>query len=155
MANNTEAKRLLRDTAKNFNIDPWEVIQYTFATTLVEEARSISNYELVPFPVMDVFLEHGKNFIGSAFWKSICEITYIYLRTVWISTSETIAIWNRPGDQYIGRFSLSRLEVFSRERGLCPYVFYKMAMVMDLYNLVKNYVISICDHSHFVKYVRT
>ena len=153
--NNTEAKRFLRDTAKNFNIDPWEVIQYTFATTLVEEARSISNYELVPFPVMDVFLEHGKNFIGSAFWKSICEITYIYLRTVWISTSETIAIWNRPGDQYIGRFSLSRREVFSRERGLCPYVFYKMAMVMDLYNLVKNYVISICDHSHFVKYVRT
>ena len=153
--NNTEAKRFLRDTAKNFNIDPWEVIQYTFATTLVEEARSISNYELVPFPVMDVFLEHGKNFIGSAFWKSICEITYIFLRTVWISTSETIAIWNRPGDQYIGRFSLSRREVFSRERGLCPYVFYKMVMVMDLYNLVKNYVISICDHSHFVKYVRT
>lgn len=114
--NNTEAKRFLRDTAKNFNIDPWEVIQYTFATTLVEEARSISNYELVPFPVMDVFLEHGKNFIGSAFWKSICEITYIYLRTVWISTSETIAIWNRPGDQYIGRFSLSKREVFSRER---------------------------------------
>ena len=96
MANNTEAKRFLRDTAKNFNIDPWEVIQYTFATTLVEEARSISNYELVPFPVMDVFLEHGKNFIGSAFWKSICEITYIYLRTVWISTSETIAIWIDP-----------------------------------------------------------
>lgn len=153
--NNTESKRFLWDTAKNFNIDPWEVIQYTFATTLVEEARSISNYELVPFPVMDVFLEHGKNFIGSAFWKSICEITYIFLRTVWISTSETIAIWNRPGDQYIGRFSLSRREVFSRERGLCPYVFYKMAMVMDLYNLVKNYVISICDHSHFVKYVRT
>lgn len=153
--NNTEAKRFLRDTAKNFNIDPWEVIPYTFATTLVEEARSISNYESVPFPVMDVFLEHGKNFIGSAFWKSICEITYIFLRTVWISTSETIAIWNRPGNQYIGRFSLSRREVFSRERGLCPYVFYKMAMVMDLYNLVKNYVISICDHSHFVKYVRT
>lgn len=154
--NNTEAKRFLRDTAKNFNIDPWEVIQYTFATTLVEEARSISNYELVPFPVMDVFLEHGKNFIGSAFWKSICEITLSHFPKDCLNIHQwNHCYMNRPGDQYIGRFSLSRLEVFSRERGLCPYVFYRMAMVMDLYNLVKNYVISICDHSHFVKYVRT
>ena len=67
LVNNMEDKRVLWDTARSFNIDPPDVIQYNFATTLIEEARSISNYESVPVPVMNILLEHVKNFIVSAF----------------------------------------------------------------------------------------
>ena len=67
LVNNMEDKRVLWDTARSFNIDPPDVIQCNFATTLIEEARSISNYESVPVPVMNILLEHGKNFIVSAF----------------------------------------------------------------------------------------
>ena len=67
LVNNMEDKLVLWITARSFNIDPPDVIQCNFATTLIEEARSISNYESVPVPVMNMFLEHGKNFIVSAF----------------------------------------------------------------------------------------
>ena len=75
LVNDMEDKRVLWDTAWSFNIDPPDVIQYNFVTTLIEEARSISNYESVPVPVMNMLLEHGKNFIVSAFWKSNYKIT--------------------------------------------------------------------------------
>ena len=66
LANNMEDKRALWDTA-SFNIDPPDVIQCNFGATLIEEARLISNHESVPVPVMNMLLEHGKNFITSAF----------------------------------------------------------------------------------------
>ena len=75
LVNNMEDKRVQWDTARSFNIDPPDVIQCNFATTLIEEARSISNYESVPVPVMNILLEHGKNFIVSAFLKSNYKIT--------------------------------------------------------------------------------
>ena len=62
-----EDKRVLWGTARNFNTDPPDVIQCNFETNLIEEARSISNYKSVPVPVMNMLLEHGKNFIVSAF----------------------------------------------------------------------------------------
>ena len=75
LVNNMEDKRVLWDTARGFIISPLDVIQCNFATTLIEEARSISNYESVPVPVMNMLLEHGKNFIVSAFLKSNYKIT--------------------------------------------------------------------------------
>ena len=67
LVNNIKDKRFLLDTARSFYIDPPDVIQCNFATTLIKEARSISNYESVPVPVMNILLEHVKNFIVSAF----------------------------------------------------------------------------------------
>ena len=67
LVNNMEDKLVLWITARSFNIDPPDVIQCNFATTLTEEARSISNYESVPVPVMNMLLERGKNFTVSAF----------------------------------------------------------------------------------------
>ena len=66
LVNNMDHECVLWDTARNFNIDPPEVIQCNFATTLVKETRSISNYESVLIPVMNMLLEHEKNFIVSA-----------------------------------------------------------------------------------------
>ena len=66
LVNNMEGKRVLWDTARSLNIDSPDVIQCNFATTLIEEARPISNYESVPVPVMNILLEHGKNFTVSA-----------------------------------------------------------------------------------------
>ena len=43
--------------SKKFNIDPPDVIQCNFPTTLIEEARSISNYKSVPVPVMNMLLD--------------------------------------------------------------------------------------------------
>ena len=62
-----EDKRVLWDTARSFNIDPPDVIQCNFETNLIEEARSISSYESVRVPVMNMLLEHGKSFIVSGF----------------------------------------------------------------------------------------
>ena len=62
-----EGKRVLRYIARHFNNDPPELVQRNFATTLIEEARLISNYELFPVPVKNMLLDHGKNFIVSAF----------------------------------------------------------------------------------------
>ena len=67
LMNNIKDKRFLLDTARSFCIDPPDVIQCNFTTTLIKEARSISNYESVLVPVMTMLLEHGKNFIVSAF----------------------------------------------------------------------------------------
>ena len=67
LVNNMQDKRVLWDIARIFNIDPPDVIQCHFAATLIEETRSISNYESVPVLVMNMLLEHGKNFIVSAF----------------------------------------------------------------------------------------
>ena len=55
-----------------FNIDPKEAIQCNFAAT-----RSISSYESIQVPVINVLLKHGKNLIVSDFWKSTYEITEI------------------------------------------------------------------------------
>ena len=67
LVNNMEDKRVLWDTATSFNTDSPDVIQCNFATTLIVEARPISNYKSVPVPVMNMSLEHEKNFIVSAF----------------------------------------------------------------------------------------
>ena len=67
LMNSIKDKRFVLDTARSFYIDPPDVTQSDFATTLIKEARSISNYESVPVPVMNILLEHGKNFIVSAF----------------------------------------------------------------------------------------
>ena len=67
LMNSIKDKRFVLDTARSFYIDPPDVTQCDFATTLIKEARSISNYESVPVPVMNILLEHGKNFIVSAF----------------------------------------------------------------------------------------
>ena len=67
LVNNMEDKRVLWDTARSFTIDPSVFIHCNFATTLIEEARSASNNESVLVPVMNMLLEHGKNFVRSAF----------------------------------------------------------------------------------------
>ena len=67
LVNNMEDKRVPWDTARSFNIDPPDLIQCNFATTLIEEARSVSNNESILVPVMNMLLEHIKNFTVSAF----------------------------------------------------------------------------------------
>ena len=75
LVNHMEDKRVLWDTARSFYIDPPDVIQCNFATTLIEEARSISNYASVPVPTTNMLLDHEKNFIVSAFSRSSYKIT--------------------------------------------------------------------------------
>ena len=75
LVNNIKDKRFLLDTARSFYIDPPDVIQCNFATTLIEEARSISNYASVAVPMTNMLLDHEKNFIVSAFSRSSYKIT--------------------------------------------------------------------------------
>ena len=71
-----EDKLVLLDITKNSSIDPPEVIQWNFATTLTEEARSPSSYESVAVPRIYKEL-HSKCFLKVMLGNNI-----IFLKTI-------------------------------------------------------------------------
>lgn len=107
-----KTKHVLWGTARNFNIDSPEVIQCNFATTLTEEARSPSSYESIAVPRIYKEL-HSKCFLKVTLRNNI-----IFLKTIWISTSETTAM-RKVNVSTI--FSLS-WQKCSVERTLCPWL---------------------------------
>lgn len=57
----------LKNTAKYYGMQVPEVLIYNFQNTLIEEAKQVPGYESIPVPVMNMFMEHGNNFIVSIY----------------------------------------------------------------------------------------
>ena len=65
VVNSLEDVETIKETARKYNIDCPQIIQYPFQRKLIEEAKQVPGWEQVPVPVMNVLMEYGKNFIVS------------------------------------------------------------------------------------------
>ena len=70
VVNSFENPRILKEIVKENGIDVPRMIIYTFDATLIEEAKAIPGYEILPIPIMNILMEYGRNHIVSMFYTN-------------------------------------------------------------------------------------